>query len=939
MFKKKKTEDEEILDAGTDPTTVDEETDTVETPDSVTEQTSKKNKKEKNAGEQTQANLWKIWAQRTLLICLCFVYTEVVLHLFLFKSMDWKIIFPIFFSLFIAGIFAFFASLMPKIPRRIFIIAVVAVPVIFSEVQLVYHSIFGTLMPLNLAKMGGAVVTNFRDQTFYAIGHNIIQIIVLFVPVIALAVLAILFRKNGRTRLGWAQKLTTLALPFIFALLFFGLLFFTRNMPRSMWKVFNDPNTSTDKSYKNLGMWATTVQETRFMLFGDGGEGSKIRPVAESAKKKDDIDYTSKDFNMIDELDFKTLSGSLDGNSDLTKEQKTDLKEIDAYMDVVAPTGKNKYTGILKGYNVVTFCAESFSPLFISEELTPTLYKMTHEGFVFENFYGTFPSVTTNGEYTMCMGLYPDLSRTKTNSSFDVSIKNYLPFCLGTALREKGYVTYAYHNYLGSFYNRYLTHPNMGYDCKFVEDGLNMEVNWPASDREMIDISMDDYISDQPFHAYYMTFSGHYTYDFNKNPMSRAHFDEVKDLPYSDTVKAFIACNLEVEYALRDLEARLEEEGIADRTLIVLTNDHYPYGLSEEDYNELAGQKIDTVFERFHNSFICYVPGIETVHVTEYCSTADILPTVLNLLGVDYDSRLLMGVDVMAPDVEHIAVLSDGSFLTKDFRYDATADVVYPAVEGGKVDEGHLEDVTKIVQNRFNLSKRILYSNYYSHVFGGKQPVNPVPDSELGVVFEDIDDVFGQAAATFMCTKGFVDPKDTTTFGGEADATFGEMLDILYRIAGSPEPAGEFPDWYDCGEDFDKDSKWYNAVCWAAENGIIGYWDTLVAPDEPVPTQMMLRTIYRSCTVFGVDNHIHDSEVHMIDEAKAENPYIDRETLEAIHFLFYSRVFTGYTGSISEVWAAQNETMNRLRMTNVMFKFYNYHVSKVWRTEGSGSAE
>ena len=635
---------------------------------------------------------------------------------------------------------------------------------------------------------------------------------------------------------------------------------------------------------------------------------------------------------MIDSVDFEEIAKELETNEKLTRDEKKELQELDEYVSNAVPSKKNEYTGALEGYNVISLCAESFSPLFITEELTPTLYKMTHEGFVFENYYGTYLSVTTNGEYTMNLGLYPDMSRSKANSSFDVSIGHYLPFCLGSALRREGYDTYAYHNYLGSFYNRYLTHPNMGYDFRSVGDGLNMEISWPASDREMIEVSMDDYVtSDKPFHAYYMTFSGHYQYDWG-NPMSKLHREEVKDLDgYSEKVKAYIACNLEIEYALRTLEERLEKEGKADTTLIVLTNDHYPYGLDEADYNNLAGEDVDTTFERYRNSFICYVPGYD-VHVDEYCSTADILPTVLNLLGVNYDSRMLAGVDVLS-DTDHLAVLSDKSFIAKDFRYDAETDTVYPNEEGGKVDDELLDKYTQIVDNRFNLSKKVLYSDYYAHVFGNEIPEDPGsedPGSQKPqVVFEDIEDIFGQAAATFMCTHGYVDPVDEKTFGCDPEACFGEVLDIIYRFAGSPAPTVELPYWYYCGEDFGPESRWYNAVCWASEVGLINYWDTLVTPDEPVTVHLLLRVIYRSAALFGVEDPIPYAEVYMIDEAQWKNPYLDRELLEAIHFLFYSRVFTGKTGSIEEVWGAYDEVPTRLRMTNVMFKYYNYHLSKV----------
>ena len=140
--------------------------------------------------------------------------------------------------------------------------------------------------------------------------------------------------------------------------------------------------------------------------------------------------YSSNSYNVIESIDFTALADSTD--SDI-------LKATDEYLSNATPTRKNNYTGLLKDYNLITICAESFCPWFISEELTPTLYKLSHTGILFENYYGTFQSVTTNGEYTMCMGLYPDMSRTKTDSSFNVAGTNYLPFCLGNALKGMGY--------------------------------------------------------------------------------------------------------------------------------------------------------------------------------------------------------------------------------------------------------------------------------------------------------------------------------------------------------------------------------------------------------------------------------------------------------------------------------------------------------------------
>ena len=105
---------------------------------------------------------------------------------------------------------------------------------------------------------------------------------------------------------------------------------------------------------------------------------------------------------------------------------------------------------------------------------------------------------------------------------------------------------------------------------KFARRGMSFTTSWPASDLEMMEQSVDDYIGMEQFHAYYMTFSGHYKYDTSLNPMAKRNWDAVKDLEgYSNPVKAYLACNIELEKAMAYLMQRLEEQGIACQI-------HYP---------------------------------------------------------------------------------------------------------------------------------------------------------------------------------------------------------------------------------------------------------------------------------------------------------------------------------------------------------------------------
>ena len=752
--------------------------------------------------------LWNTWRKNLLLFCLTGVYVELCLHLCVFGSMDRYAGYPVLFGLLGGALCTLVVSSLPKVLRQITGVFLVAAQVLLAEVQLVYHCIFGDFMPVSQIGMGGNVVVNFNSQLLYGIRQNLLKILLLLLPLIVVILCLALRRGQAlKLRLRWKQAMASFAVLLALLLTVTGLMYVGRDNAFSVYRTFTNVNTSTDSSYKKIGMLATTVQELRYMLFS--GSGSIM--ITPSSLNMSDVPrtYSSNSYNVIESIDFTALADSTD--SDI-------LKATDEYLSNATPTRKNNYTGLLKDYNLITICAESFCPWFISEELTPTLYKLSHTGILFENYYGTFQSVTTNGEYTMCMGLYPDMSRTKTDSSFNVAGTNYLPFCLGNALKGMGYQAWGYHDYIGDFYNRNITHANMGYTFKAADSGLAMKIDWPSSDLEMMEASVDDYInSGEPFHAYYMTFSGHYQYNWD-NAMSAKNRDAVKDLPYSEPVKAYIACNLELEYALEYLMQRLEEAGVADKTCIVLTNDHYPYGLTEDEYNELAGQTLDTTFEKYRNSFICYVPGLsENIVVDEYCSTADILPTLLNLFGVDYDSRLLAGTDVLSSGI-HAAVLSDKSFLTKTFRYDAGTETVIPADENTTVSGKLAEAYRLYVDSRFQLSGNILNSDYYAHVFARESSGGSLADT---VVFTDIKSIFNQASVLYMYRKGYVDPETPDTFGGKTTARLGEFIDVLYRIAGRPETDNTaLPADYE-NEEFNAAHPYYNAVCWAYQTRLL----------------------------------------------------------------------------------------------------------------------
>ena len=391
---------------------------------------------------------------------------------------------------------------------------------------------------------------------------------------------------------------------------------------------------------------------------------------------------------------------------------------------------------MFEGKNLILITAEAFSPYVISEELTPTLYRLTHEGFVFNNYYQpNWTQSTSGGEFAVMTGIIPNWFGNLT--AFNASADKNMATALGWQFRELGYNVPAWHDNEYTYYNRDETHPNLGYDYQGIGNGLVLATNqWPNSDLEMMQATVDGYISDYvengtPFHAYYMTVSGHCNYNWGGNAMARKHQAEAQAAypDASETVQAYIACNLELEAAMTYLVEQLEEAGIADDTLIVLTADHYPYQMSAGDvdyYNELRGftdTERDT--SRYRNTLIMWSAAIEEpVEVDTPCSSIDIVPTLCNLFGLDYDSRLYSGRDVFATNYEAdqastcmpLVIFANtgfgNSWITAAGTYEASTGTFTPN-EGITVDDNYVSLVSQLVQAKYTYAKQMIQQDYY----------------------------------------------------------------------------------------------------------------------------------------------------------------------------------------------------------------------------------
>lgn len=420
--------------------------------------------------------------------------------------------------------------------------------------------------------------------------------------------------------------------------------------------------------------------------------------------KKDEVKNVSKkiEYNKLD-IDFDKL---IEESNDET------IKSMHEYFSSLTPSEKNKYTGMFKGKNLIFITAEAFDTIAIDENITPTLYKIANNGFIFNNYYQPlYPVSTSDGEYMNVMSLIPK----EGVWSFYKTSKNYMPFGIGNMFKKLDYNTYGFHNHNYNYYHREKSHTNIGLTYYGCGNGLEKKMNckhWPNSDFEMIKATTPYYLNDdKPFMTYYMTVSGHLNYNFSGNNMASRNKSKVKNLNYKDSIKAYYATQIEFDKAIEELLNELEESGKLDDTLIVIAPDHYPYGLTTKDMNTVSRIDRTDKFENYHTSLIMYNPKIENKVVDKAISGIDILPTIYNLFGIDYDSRLLMGSDIFS-NTEHIVILSDRSFITSKGKYNSiTGEFSNP-----NVSKEYIDNINKIINEKFKMSSLILEKDYYKEL-------------------------------------------------------------------------------------------------------------------------------------------------------------------------------------------------------------------------------
>lgn len=461
---------------------------------------------------------------------------------------------------------------------------------------------------------------------------------------------------------------------------------------------------NSNLSVSQFGVFTYALSDLAITAFNI--EEDDVIIIANNDKEEEEVtDYT----RTIDDTAWKML---------IENETNSTNNKLNNYFINRDITDKNDYTGIFEGKNLIVVLMESVNMISINEKEFPTLYKIYNEGISFRNNYSPRNNCSTgNNEMTVMTSLFT-INNTCTANKYK---NNVYPEAIFNIFNNAGYNTTSYHDYSEAYYYRRTIHPNMGSMKYYNVSDLGIKWSskyeeWP-SDVDLIEKAVPKFIDEEHFLAFLISVTTHQPYTVDSENGNK-NLSDFKDYKYSKAVKRYMSKMKELDKAMELLLQKLEEAGKLENTVIALFADHYPYGLSTSQINEVLDYDVTVNKEVDRTPMVIYNAGMESKQITKYTSIIDLLPTLLNMFNLDYDPRLYLGTDIMSDNYGR-TVFADGSWQDGRGYYSAT-NGKFKVIDGQEpYTNEELMQINNEIITRQKMSALAIKNNYFKYLNNG----------------------------------------------------------------------------------------------------------------------------------------------------------------------------------------------------------------------------
>lgn len=394
------------------------------------------------------------------------------------------------------------------------------------------------------------------------------------------------------------------------------------------------------------------------------------------------------------------------------EENQEDLQFLEEIYSNLTTSEKNEYTGIFEGKNVIFLQLEGMDDWLLNSKDTPNLYSLMSNSIVFKNHYSYYNGggSTFNSELAVNTGFITPISYTQNAYTFN---NNLFDNSLANIFKNMGYRVNAFHMNTREYYSRGINYDNWGYDHYYglLDEKKYSDLSYEL-DRELIlneSFYNKMFCSGEPFLHYIITYTPHTPFTTTKG-MGKLLAEKVygtdtqfPELSEEDSARLYAG---ETDYMVGLLMEVLKENKLYDNTVIIAYADHYLYTLNDK-----------TILDKYKNTennlinntpFFIWSSEFESAkYIDKVNSQIDILPTVLNLFGVEYTPEYYIGRDIFDKDYSGYVFFSDYSW------YDGNAYVDGGEVtNGATVDEKKLEEMNSLINDLVRKNDMTLKYDY-----------------------------------------------------------------------------------------------------------------------------------------------------------------------------------------------------------------------------------